>query len=148
MSDPIESVEMAVTIILNENDEVLLDYSESWGVFTLPMTKIGLKPGLTPKSDPIPEAPEAAALRAAVEVLGRPLPTNNRPKPVAADIPPYQQSFRDGVWKRYAVRLFTLRAPVGAPCPVAGHSAVWLPRHGLADLAPISPTVGLIMDAI
>ncbi|WP_020472181.1 hypothetical protein [Zavarzinella formosa] len=148
MSDPIESVELAVTVIANENGEVLFDYNSSWGVFSLPMTKIGTIPGPTPKSEPLPETAEAAALRAAVEVLGHPLPKGHRPKHVEVHVPPYQQSGRDGSWKRYSVQVFVLRAPAGKACPLDGHSAVWLPRNGLADLAPISPTVNPILDAI
>ncbi len=148
MSDPVQSVELAVTIIGNENGEVLFDYSESWGAFTLPMTRIGEKPGILPHDEPTAEPAAEAALRAAVQVLGRPLDAGHRPQPVNVSVDPYHQSGRDGVWKRYAVKVFALRAPVGSPCPLPGHAAVWLPRHRLADLAPVSPTVGPILDAI
>jgi hypothetical protein len=59
-------VDVAVALVTDQNQHVLLTLNESWGAFTLPMTR-------RRRSVESNEQPARAALRAAVEVLGVPV---------------------------------------------------------------------------
>lgn len=147
MDDPFPLVEVAAALLLDARGEkLLLDHNPNWGGFAPPMTKVGTLPGPTPKSAPGPESPLAAAVRAAAEVLGRPiLPATLRPLP--GDVPPFARSGRDGAWKRYRFHLF-VRAVDFPPAPLPGHAAVWLTPAEVATHDPVTPTARHLLAAV
>lgn len=144
-SEP-ELVQVAVTLILHRR-RTLLAYNARWGAFSFPMTKIRHRVPGPFGTPPVPESPSTAALRAAAEVLGRPLPPDQRPTPLPFDLEPYQFSGRDGELKRYTFHPHILRLPGMDVSPYAPIIA-WLTRDELADHEPISPTVRLIVDRL
>jgi hypothetical protein len=145
--DDFPLVDVAVVLIARQG-RLLLDYNPRWHAFTLPMSGLHDRPPATPKADPAPERPLDAALRAAAEVLGRPHPEGALTA-VDADLQPFQQSERDGRWKRYTYRVFALTLAAGEePRPVPGHHAAWLKPDELGDAHPVSPTVAHILGGI
>ncbi len=148
MPTPFPLVDVAVVLITDaERTKLLVDFNANWAEFSFPMTKLDHLPGDTPEAPPVRETPVQAAVRAAVEVLGAPLPPTGRPVPLDFHVPPYQRSGSDGVWKRYSYHLFKLTA-AAAPQPLPGHVALWLSRAELETHEPVSPTVGLILRAV
>ena len=146
MNQPYPLVEAAVVLITDRDGRYLLDFNDSWSSFTFPTTKLHDVPTMAPGVPTKPEAQPVAAARAAAEVLGRPIDPKAL-KPLTIEVPPYAQSGRDGDWKRYTFRLFTLKV-TGEPKPLPGHAAVWLTRSELESLEPISPTVRTILAAM
>ncbi|OWK43752.1 hypothetical protein [Fimbriiglobus ruber] len=148
MSLPYPVIEVAVVLITDPRGERLLaDYNPDWGGFTLPMTK-RRNPGHADEPwAQEAESPLAAATRAAVEVLGRPLPPDRLPVPLPFELPPWEVSLRDGGWKRYTRWPFALVAD-GTPHPLPGHVALWLTPAEFEKYEPISPTVSQILGAI
>lgn len=146
MNEPFPIVELGVALIVDAEGRFLMDYSEPWGSFTFPMTKLGVVPAVVPDGPSTQESPLTAATRAAVEVLGRPMDPKTL-QALACEVPPYNQSGRDGQWKRYTVHLFRLTAKT-QPNPLPGHVAVWLTRAELETLEPISPTVRKILAVL
>lgn len=141
-------VDVAVVLILDSTGErLLVDHNPRWSGFSLPMTKLGAVPAAAPGSPTTPEPAEHAAVRAAVDVLGRPLPPTGRPARLSHDVPPWHQSGRDGEWKRYRYHLFALKA-AGTPHPRPGHVAVWLTPAELESHEPVSPTVRHVLTAV
>jgi hypothetical protein len=136
-----------VVLLIGRDGRLLLDYNEPWSAFCLPITKLRELPATVPNGEGGREAPMDAAVRAAVEVLGAPLSVDRFPKPVETDIPPYQQSSRDGQWKRYKFHLFSMKIAFD-PRPLPGHTAVWLKPEELKTHQPISPTMTAILGAL
>jgi len=64
MSAPV--VRVAAAVITDASEQLLVSLNESWGAFTLPMSRIRTGPDAD-------ETPEFAAVRAAAEVLGVPV---------------------------------------------------------------------------
>jgi len=89
------------------------------------------------------EEPLMAALRAAAEVLGHPLPRTSL-TPWNVEVEPYHQSGSDGQWKRYTFSLFRLTT-AELPKPLTGHTAIWLDPKTIGDIDPISPTARMIL---
>jgi hypothetical protein len=145
MSDLYPLVDV-VALLIGRDGRLLLDYNEPWSAFCLPITKIHDLPATVPSGDGR-EQPIDAAVRAAVEMLGTPLSADRIPRPIEADIPPYQQSGRDGHWKRYKFHVFGLKVNVDAK-PLPGHVAIWLKPGELATHQPISPTIKVILDVV
>ena len=141
MSNSFPQVEVAAVLIVRE-DKVLLTYNPLWRAFTLPMTKLGQLPPATPNSPATLETPQHAAIRAATEALGRPLSPASFPVLHLNDPAHYDQSDRDGQWKRYTYHLFILKlsGSAAAPTPVDGVPAVWLSRAEIETHEPISKT--------
>ena len=140
-------VEVSVVLIEDAKGRLLVDYNEPWSGFTFPMTKVRDLPASSPNSEaPVKETALAAALRAAAEVLGRPLLSDALTQ-LPVELPPYTQSNRDGQWKRYTFHLFTLtmHEPVR---PLPHHVANWLTIAELQSLEPMSPTVGRILESL
>ncbi|QDU18938.1 NUDIX domain-containing protein [Urbifossiella limnaea] len=139
MAEPFPVVDVAVVLIADPRGERLLaDFNPDWGSFTLPMSKVAVLPPASPGAAPTAESPARAAARAAAEVFGRPVDAAALVK-LHAEVPPYQQSGRDGEWKRYRYHLFASR--VGAePRPLPGHVAVWLTPAEFTDHEPVSET--------
>lgn len=144
-TDSITCVEVAPVLILDAHGRILLTYNVKWAAFSLPMSKRKSLP-LDSMDDTATEEPiETTALRAAVEVIGRPL--LHKPQRVVADVKPYHASARDGTWKRYQYQLFAMRFD-GTATPLPGHTAVWLSPEELETHEPISPTVREILRAV
>lgn len=140
------NIDVSVVVIRDANGRILLDYNDEWKAFTLPMSKIHDLPAEVEGGPTAPESPLAAAVRAAAEVLGRPLPPGAL-REVAAEVSPYSRSLRDGKWKRYDFRVFTATVN-GTAHPLPGHVAVWLTPADVEGLEPISPTVGTVLRAL
>jgi len=141
-----EIVEASVVVIADDTGRVLLDFNDRWGGFTLPVSKRRPVSPRLPGGPTERETPLAAAVRAAAEVIGRPIDPAGLMESDAV-VPPWHQSGRDGKWKRYDYTVFAFRFS-GDPRPVPGHMAVRLTRSEIDTLAPISPTVGLVLNAM
>ncbi|HZZ79844.1 MAG TPA: hypothetical protein VFE62_15100 [Gemmataceae bacterium] len=146
MNATIPLVDLAVVLATDGEGRFLVDFNDNWSKFTFPMSKQRDVPAKTPNGAASRETALVAACRAAAEVLGRPVASSSL-APLALEVPPYKQSGRDGVWKRYACRLFLLKV-TAAPRPLAGHIALWLTRAELESLEPISPTVRAILEVL
>jgi hypothetical protein len=146
MAEQIKSVQLSAVLITDAEGRFLLDFNENWGSFAFPMSKQHELPATVPGGTVTVETSLGAALRAAAEILGRPLPPASL-KPLPVEMPPYNQSGRDGKWRRYSFHLFGLTIKF-APGPVSGHSAVWLTRAELETAEPISPTVRKILELV
>jgi hypothetical protein len=144
MATSLETLDVVALLILDAEGRILLDYNENWHTFTLPMSKRHTVLTSTPGDVNLEEL-DATALRAAVEVIGRPLMT--MPKRIHAEVPPWNQSGRDGTWRRYQYHVFALRSP-GVPTPLPGHTAVWLTLAELEVAEPVSRTVRTILGAV
>lgn len=142
MPEPFEAIEVAVVLISNGAGQYLAVYNAGWGAFSLPMTKRRSLPGPNPNDPPVPEAIERTAVRAAAEVLGRPLPPGGQPTRLADEIPPWNQSDRNGKWKRYTYVVFALQTPT------AMAEGVWLTPAEFADHEPVSPTARTILERV
>jgi hypothetical protein len=142
-----QTVNLAVVLMFDSEGRLVLNYNERWGAYSLPASKLGELPIPTGSGTASPEPPVSAATRAAVEVLGRPLTPDQRPVPVAAEVPPYNLSGSNGKWKRYRYHVFAMRTPF-TPQPLPGHVALPVRLQDIANLAPISPTVALVLDAV
>jgi hypothetical protein len=97
-------LDVAVTL-LTDGDRILVVWNPNWSVFTLPMTKrrVWQDPAIPPAHRE--ESWLDAAARAAGEWLGCTFTTD--PK-LIAEFPEYQQSDRDGTWKRYRFQIFRM----------------------------------------
>lgn len=146
MSQSFPVVEVSVVLITDTDGRFLLDFNGHWGGFTPPMSKRHELPAKARGDTSTLESPHAAGIRAAVEVLGRPLAPSAL---IALDVnvPPWNQSGRDGQWKRYQYHLFGLETNI-VPQPLPGHAAVWLTRTELETLEPISATMRAILNVL
>ena len=139
-------VEVAVTLIVRDSG-ILAVYNREWSTFTLPMTK--RRHWNDPKMPPEAEREEPwieAAARAAAEWLAI---TVTGLAPLNADVPHYQQSDRNGVWKRYEFRVF--RLPLPAICQPRSDAVIqWLTVDDWLneDRRPISQTARHILRAL
>jgi hypothetical protein len=136
------AVELSAVVVTDARGRILLDYSERWQAFTLPVSK--LHP--LPMGKAMTESASEAAVRAAAEVLGRPIRPADLTR-VGGPIFHEDYSGGDGALKRYQVHLFILAA-TDPPQPLPGHVAVWLTREELADREPVSPTVAVVLAAL
>jgi hypothetical protein len=139
-------VEVAVVLIVRRG-QILTDYNPRWAAFTLPMSKLHDRPAIRAGDASVREEPLDAAIRAAVEVLGRPLPPDGLPRPLRIEVGPYQQSDRDGAWKRYTFHVFALPVTEGVE-PMEGHAAAWLTPGKFQTHRPVSPTAVHILSRI
>jgi hypothetical protein len=133
------TVEVAVALIA-KGEQILAVYNPRWGSFTLPMTKR--------REWQDPEVPHArrhedwvdAAARAGAEWLGR----TCEPEFVLDDPGGYQQSDRDGAWRRYHFQVFRVEVE-GEPRLVEGAIAEWLTPVQILSRRPISPTARYVI---
>src|SRR5687767_9862996 len=97
-------VEVAA-VLVRSGGRILAEYNTRWKAFALPMARLEARTG---SGLAVPELPLDAAVRAAVTALGRPLPPDGLPRPVALAEPaqPYQRSAADGRFKRYGYHPF------------------------------------------
>jgi ADP-ribose pyrophosphatase YjhB (NUDIX family) len=131
-------VDVAV-VIAEKGQRLLAVFNEKWGAFTLPMSK--RRSWEAPSKDQGEsrrEAWEDAAMRAAAEWTGR---TSTRKPELILDLAEFQQSDRDGQWKRYHLQAFRIAVDDDFKLP-AGSTAEWLTADDLLDeqRRPISPT--------
>jgi hypothetical protein len=138
-------VHVAVALVVRES-RIFAVYNSEWSSFTLPMTKrrYWSDPNIPP-AERDEEWIEAGA-RAAAEWLGT---TVTGLTALNADLPPYQQSDRDGIWKRYDFRLFRLGLPAGCQ-PRGDVITQWLSVAEFLDedRRPISKTARHIVAAL
>ncbi len=133
------TIDVAVTLIRNAKNEVLLVYSEEWGSYTLPMTKRRQpSPGDTETAGEAEDWLNAAA-RNVVECLGRPA----IPVPVLkTPVPESHFSQREQISKNYLFHVFEERFDESLDCVIAKNPYVWvLPDQILKRLIrPLSHT--------
>lgn len=118
---------------------ILMGFNAQWGAFTLPMSKRrSWEDATTAKGKVREEKWEDTATRAAAEWLGRTLVVT--PDPLG-EIGEFQQSDRDGKWKRYHLRAYRLEVDPDIQ-PRASAPTEWLLPAQILDTArgPISPT--------
>ncbi len=145
-TSPFPQVEVAVVVVARAH-LYLAEYNPHWKTFTLPMTRLRRRtiPGMSPR-----ESPEEAALRAAAESVGRPLPPNGLPRRVELDLPPHQinRSGRDDQTKRYTYHVFSL--PVSDPTlrHALGRHTVWLKRDDFLTHHPVSLSAVFIWERL
>ncbi len=139
-----------VAVLIHHEGRYLLTYNQRWSQFTLPMTKRHTLTDPTQPSDQRPEEPCDAAIRAVVEVLGRPLSPDEFP--VDFGLPPLdvpQWSGSDGQRKRYKIHVFNFDARKDEkPRPIDGGYHVWLTKGQASTYRPISITVMEVLDKL
>lgn len=144
-------VDVAVAVLVRDG-RVLAVYNDRWGGFTLPMTK-RREPPQDPNVQAAPAPKQAVwlsdAVRAQAEWLGRTCvlaPKEYLAPKFLLDIPDYQQSDRDGCWKRYTFQVFGTLLPHDVE-PVPGKVREWLSPDDFVDRnrVPITNTARHIM---
>src|SRR5262249_49514358 len=128
---------------ITQGERILAVYNAKWGSSTLPMTKRRWwhDPNV-PKSQRFEDWLDAAA-RSGAEWLGR----TCHPDFVFDDKGQYQQSVRDGQWKRDHFQVFRV-ALEGEPRLVNGAIAEWLTASDFSDRRPISPTARYVIGKL
>lgn len=107
MSDLPPQVDVSVALV-QRDQKILLVHNDNWENFNLPMTKrrSWADPGL---SDSVKKENWAqGAMRAFAEWYGR---TSTLEPKFVLDIAEFQQSDRDGIWKRYHFQVFKIVLP-------------------------------------
>ncbi|MDA1043946.1 MAG: hypothetical protein O3C57_01855 [Verrucomicrobia bacterium] len=139
-------VDVVVSLIMAEG-RILLVFNPKWGSFTVPTTKRRLWEDPNAAKGAIREEPwDLAATRATAEVLGCTLTVAARE---LGELPEFQQSDRDGVWKRYRLQAFLYTfAKMNEVHPVVIHE--WLTPDQILDEArnPISPTARHVISEL
>lgn len=137
-------VEVAV-VVLERAGMLLAEFNPKWEMFTLPMARLRRRPSV---GEAHREAPAEAALRAAAKALGRPLPPQSFPKPLALDVPPhlYLHSRRDQHRKRYTYYVFGRRVVDPAPRHAIGWHVLWLKPDEFRTYVPVSPTAKFVIE--
>lgn len=131
-------VDVAVTLVMHEG-QILLGYNEKWGAFTLPSTKRRSWEDPNAAKESVREEDwEDAAVRAAAEWVGRTLTV--KPEYIG-EVPEFQQSDRDGKWKRYRMRAYHVEV-ADTSMTTSQRCTEWLTIEEVLDKArrPISPT--------
>jgi 8-oxo-dGTP pyrophosphatase MutT (NUDIX family) len=111
--------EVAVAVIMDKQRQIFWTWSDSWGAFTLPMTKIR-------GSEELTEPPKHAAARAAAEALGVPVEVGE----AWGTLPMTRVSDRNWSVKHYTYHVFPAEAHAefaAQPCFRRPH--IWLPAH-------------------
>lgn len=128
-----------VVTLITHGDQILAVYNDKWSSFTLPTTKRrSWEDSNAAKGSVREEEWEDAAVRAAAEWLRG--TTTAKPVP-AGDLPEFQQSDRDGKWKRYHLKAFILEVESLDAIRPTAHTQ-WLTAEQFLDETrrPISPT--------
>lgn len=89
------NVDVAVAVIMNPDGQILWTWNDTWGAFSLPMTKLRSCPEMA-------ESPRGAAVRAAAEALGVPVQVGKQ----WTDLPMMRVSDRDFAVKHYSYHVF------------------------------------------
>jgi hypothetical protein len=132
-----EHVEVAV-VVITRGEQILTVFNPRWGAYTLPMTKRRTQHDNRTAARPVTEEWEDTAIRARAEALQG--TTTGTPR-FLFEIPEYQQSDRDGQWKRFHFRVFRFDFD-GAATVLAHLPHEWLTREEILDARrrPISKT--------
>jgi ADP-ribose pyrophosphatase YjhB (NUDIX family) len=139
-------VDVVATLIM-KGDRILAVYNDKWGSFSLPMTKRrSWEDPVAEKGAERVEDWEDAAIRAASEWIG--CTTTQKPQPLS-EVGEFQQSDRDGKWKRYHLQAYKLAVADDTQIPPA-RVAEWLTVDQLLDenRKPISPTARHIVSEL
>jgi hypothetical protein len=135
-------VDVAVSLVTS-GPRVLVAWNPKWGEFSLPMTKRRVWRDPRVAASHHAEDWNDAAARAAAECLGR----TCEPE-FLLDVPgEYQQSDRDGAWKRYNFQVFQLTL-ADQPDLVPGVVAEWLSPKEVLNCRPISPTARFVIGKL
>jgi hypothetical protein len=135
-------VNVAVTLIVHD-EKILVVWNPRWGAFSLPMSK------RREWHDPrVPASHHGedwldAGARAAAEYLGQ----TCEPELLLDNIDEYQQSDRDGAWKRYHFQVFRISL-ADQPELVAGAIAEWLTPEEVLNRRPISLTARYLVGKL
>jgi hypothetical protein len=138
-------IDVAV-VLIGRGSRLVLDFKNPWSAFSLPITKLRDRPA-TIAGGESRESPLDAAIRESVEVLSVPLAPDSLPERIDAEVPPYQQSGRDGLWKRYNFNVYGMTIKFN-PRSLAGHEAVWLAPEQILTHQPISPTTSHVINSV
>ena len=138
-------VKVAVALIVNDQT-ILAVYNPQWGSFSLPMTKLRKWNDPNAPSGEREEDWRDAAGRAVAEWFGITIKGITK---LVAEIPPYQQSDRDGAWKRYTFQIYQVSVGPNR-LPIAGARTEWLTVDEFLDKErrPISPTARHLMGEL
>ena len=135
----IPELDVAVALI-QRGESFLAVYNPKWGQFTLPMTKRRQwrDPNMAKDAPLNHEQWIDAAARAAAEWLERTCFPVTEP---VVESPGYQQSDRDGIWKRYHFKVFRVELAEDEDVP-EGKVVEWLTPADFKDedRRPVSPT--------
>lgn len=128
-------------------DKVLAVHNPKWGAFSIPMTKRRKWRDPAMRLGAKDEEWQAAAGRAAAEVLGRTLSVDKLPQPLH-DILEYRQNDADGIWKLYDLHVFKM--PLHKPPASFGFGIVaeWLTADQLHERVPVSSTVRYLLKQL
>jgi 8-oxo-dGTP pyrophosphatase MutT (NUDIX family) len=88
-------IDVAAAVIMNQDGQILWTWNDTWGTFSLPMTKIR-------SSREMAESPRGAAVRATAEALGVPVQVGKE----WTDLPMMRVSDRDFAVKHYSYHVF------------------------------------------
>jgi hypothetical protein len=137
-------------VAITQGGSILTVFNEKWGGFTLPMSQIRTWPHPDGLSKDVEELPQDAAIRAAVEALGRPLGPHELPQRHAVHtLDPYDQSGRDRFWKCYHYQIFQIEVDPGeVPKPLGGASMAWMTVEEMEKLKPVTSTARYIANAM
>jgi hypothetical protein len=140
-----ESVEVAVTLIV-KGSAILAVFNPQWGAYTVPMTKRRSWQDPNTVNGPHLEDWEDAAIRARSEYI--PGTTTDSPR-FLLEIPEYQQSDRDGKWKRFRFSVYKMAVPENI-ASLTGLNCVWLSTDEFLDARrrPISKTARDIVNQV
>lgn len=139
-------VDVVATVVLAEG-RILTVYNQKWGAFALPTTKRRIwEDANAVEGSAREEAWDHAATRAAAEAMGCTLTTEPQ---ALGELPEFQQSDRDGAWKRYRLQAFMFEydsIPDVHPVCVCE----WLTPDQILDEArrPISPTARHVVSEL
>lgn len=147
-----------VATLITRGERLLAVFNDKWGSFTLPMTKRRRWADPNMAKGEIDEKWGDAAARAAAEWLGQTSTTpprfpfedaNRQQGGVGLKIAEYQQSDRDGIWKRYHFRVFRLSLDGDAALSGSGMTE-WLTFEQFHDKArrPISETARFLLARV
>lgn len=137
-------LDVVATVILYQG-RVLTVYNKKWGAFTLPTTKRRSWEDDAIAKGAVREEPwENAAARAAAEWLGHTLTATLTD---LGEVPEFQQSDRDGKWKRYRLKAYLLDLDAEPSIPPM-QIVEWLSPDDILDekRMPISPTARHIVS--
>ncbi len=133
---------VAATLIVHD-EKILVVWNPRWGAFSRPMTqRREWHDPRVPASHHGEDWIDSGA-RAAAECLGR----TCQPELLLDNIGEYQQSDRDGTWKRYQFQVFKV-ALSDPPALVPGAIAEWLAPGEILSRRPISMTTRYLIGKL
>lgn len=135
-------LEVAASLIVH-GPKVLVVWNPKWGEFSLPMTKRRVWHDPRVAASHHAEDWDDAAARAGAECLGK-----TCSPALVLEVPgEFQQSDRDGVWKRYHFQVFQISL-ADQPTLLPGAVVEWLSPKDVLNCRPISPTARLLIGKL